>query len=188
MVTCMRGGWSWKTSTPSICMKLSWWLAHTAEVWMGQQYIFKLTLSVSIIIWSKCLWVSHSRCVTKMCSSPLRWACCCDDCNCDLCWTVIDPYPHGHDLFLQSQMVRSLSHCQLWSCGVIYSQNSLFLKHLTMFMTFLSRLKRHFWPVVPDPANSSIKRWTSESTQVLKNAFVQKNTFFLWLVCLTCNV
>ncbi|KAM9353902.1 granulocyte colony-stimulating factor receptor [Symphorus nematophorus] len=27
------------------------------------------------------------------------------------------------------------------------------------------RLKGHFWPVVPDPANSSIKRWTSESTQ-----------------------
>ncbi|XP_069559935.1 granulocyte colony-stimulating factor receptor [Brachyistius frenatus] len=27
------------------------------------------------------------------------------------------------------------------------------------------RLKGHFCPVVPDPANSSIKRWTSESTQ-----------------------
>ncbi|KAL3059818.1 hypothetical protein OYC64_014419 [Pagothenia borchgrevinki] len=27
------------------------------------------------------------------------------------------------------------------------------------------RLKLHFWPAVPDPANSSIKRWTSESTQ-----------------------
>lgn len=27
------------------------------------------------------------------------------------------------------------------------------------------RLKRHLWPNVPDPANSSIKRWTSESTQ-----------------------
>ncbi|KAM6910526.1 granulocyte colony-stimulating factor receptor [Xenentodon cancila] len=27
------------------------------------------------------------------------------------------------------------------------------------------RLKGHFWPVVPDPANSSIKRWTSESNQ-----------------------
>ncbi|XP_070692178.1 granulocyte colony-stimulating factor receptor [Pempheris klunzingeri] len=27
------------------------------------------------------------------------------------------------------------------------------------------RLKGHFWPVVPDPANSSIKRWTSDSTQ-----------------------
>nr|XP_046254767.1 granulocyte colony-stimulating factor receptor [Scatophagus argus]XP_046254768.1 granulocyte colony-stimulating factor receptor [Scatophagus argus] len=27
------------------------------------------------------------------------------------------------------------------------------------------RLKGRFWPVVPDPANSSIKRWTSESTQ-----------------------
>lgn len=28
-----------------------------------------------------------------------------------------------------------------------------------------NRLKGHFWPAVPDPANSSIKRWTSESTQ-----------------------
>uniref|UniRef100_UPI0037E78A7F granulocyte colony-stimulating factor receptor n=1 Tax=Semicossyphus pulcher TaxID=241346 RepID=UPI0037E78A7F len=27
------------------------------------------------------------------------------------------------------------------------------------------RLKGRFWPMVPDPANSSIKRWTSESTQ-----------------------
>ncbi|MEQ2272719.1 hypothetical protein XENORESO_008884 [Xenotaenia resolanae] len=27
------------------------------------------------------------------------------------------------------------------------------------------KLKGHFWPVVPDPANSSIKRWSSESTQ-----------------------
>lgn len=27
------------------------------------------------------------------------------------------------------------------------------------------RLKGRFWPAVPDPANSSIKRWTSESTQ-----------------------
>ncbi|KAM3614634.1 uncharacterized protein V6R79_017249 [Siganus canaliculatus] len=27
------------------------------------------------------------------------------------------------------------------------------------------RLKRSIWPAVPDPANSSIKRWTSESTQ-----------------------
>ncbi|TNN89110.1 Granulocyte colony-stimulating factor receptor [Liparis tanakae] len=27
------------------------------------------------------------------------------------------------------------------------------------------RLKGRFWPAVPDPANSSIRRWTSESTQ-----------------------
>ncbi|XP_028436646.1 granulocyte colony-stimulating factor receptor isoform X2 [Perca flavescens] len=27
------------------------------------------------------------------------------------------------------------------------------------------RLKGQFWPAVPDPANSSIRRWTSESTQ-----------------------
>ncbi|TKS82367.1 Granulocyte colony-stimulating factor receptor [Collichthys lucidus] len=28
-----------------------------------------------------------------------------------------------------------------------------------------SRLKGRFWPAVPDPANSSLKRWTSDSTQ-----------------------
>nr|XP_040020391.1 granulocyte colony-stimulating factor receptor [Gasterosteus aculeatus aculeatus]XP_040020392.1 granulocyte colony-stimulating factor receptor [Gasterosteus aculeatus aculeatus] len=33
------------------------------------------------------------------------------------------------------------------------------------------RLKGHFWPAVPDPANSSIKRWTSESTQDSNVAF-----------------
>ncbi|XP_071324943.1 granulocyte colony-stimulating factor receptor [Trachinotus anak] len=35
---------------------------------------------------------------------------------------------------------------------------------MTCFSTH-KRLKGRFWPVVPDPANSSIKRWTSESTQ-----------------------
>ncbi|XP_039974588.1 granulocyte colony-stimulating factor receptor isoform X2 [Xiphias gladius] len=30
------------------------------------------------------------------------------------------------------------------------------------------RLKGHFWPIVPDPANSSIKKWTSESSEVWK--------------------
>ncbi|XP_042346164.1 granulocyte colony-stimulating factor receptor [Plectropomus leopardus] len=35
---------------------------------------------------------------------------------------------------------------------------------MTCFSTH-RRLKGHFWPTVPDPANSSIKRWTSESTQ-----------------------
>ncbi|KAM9723100.1 granulocyte colony-stimulating factor receptor-like isoform 1-T4 [Menidia menidia] len=36
------------------------------------------------------------------------------------------------------------------------------------FMTCFSkkkRLKGHLWPLVPDPANSSVKRWTSESLQ-----------------------
>ncbi|XP_074509200.1 granulocyte colony-stimulating factor receptor-like isoform X1 [Sebastes fasciatus] len=39
---------------------------------------------------------------------------------------------------------------------------------LIVFMTCFSinkRLKVRFWPAVPDPANSSIKRWSSESTQ-----------------------
>uniref|UniRef100_A0A3P8S9K8 Colony stimulating factor 3 receptor n=1 Tax=Amphiprion percula TaxID=161767 RepID=A0A3P8S9K8_AMPPE len=40
---------------------------------------------------------------------------------------------------------------------IIFTVLTCFSKH--------KRLKGHFWPVVPDPANSSIKRWTSESTQ-----------------------
>ncbi|KAF3692181.1 Granulocyte colony-stimulating factor receptor [Channa argus] len=43
---------------------------------------------------------------------------------------------------------------------------SLFI--IVMVMTCFSNhktLKGRFWPVVPDPANSSIKRWTSESTE-----------------------
>lgn len=40
---------------------------------------------------------------------------------------------------------------------IIFSVLSCFSKH--------KRLKKHLWPNVPDPANSSIKRWTSESTQ-----------------------
>lgn len=44
------------------------------------------------------------------------------------------------------------------------------LSFLTIFivMTCFSnyrKLKLHFWPIVPDPANSSIKRWKSEPTQ-----------------------
>ncbi|KAM4581492.1 granulocyte colony-stimulating factor receptor isoform 1-T2 [Odontesthes bonariensis] len=42
---------------------------------------------------------------------------------------------------------------------------------LLIIFTFLTcfskhkRLKGRFWPIVPDPANSSIKRWTSQSLQ-----------------------
>ncbi|XP_028986143.1 granulocyte colony-stimulating factor receptor isoform X2 [Betta splendens] len=44
---------------------------------------------------------------------------------------------------------------------------------MSLFMIFVvmtcfsnhKRIKGRFWPAVPDPANSSIKRWTSESTQ-----------------------
>ncbi|XP_075907045.1 granulocyte colony-stimulating factor receptor isoform X3 [Nelusetta ayraudi] len=45
---------------------------------------------------------------------------------------------------------------------------SLSLLIITMVMICFSKekwLKGHFWPTVPDPANSSMKRWTSESTQ-----------------------
>lgn len=59
-------------------------------------------------------------------------------------------------------------HWQIVCYGVIYSHNSLFLTPSSPSIGFFCRLKRHFWPVVPDPANSSMKRWTSESTQVLK--------------------
>ncbi|XP_061574458.1 granulocyte colony-stimulating factor receptor [Cololabis saira] len=40
---------------------------------------------------------------------------------------------------------------------IIFIVLTCFYKH--------KRLKGHLWPLVPDPANSSIKRWTSESTQ-----------------------
>ncbi|XP_017270764.1 granulocyte colony-stimulating factor receptor [Kryptolebias marmoratus] len=33
------------------------------------------------------------------------------------------------------------------------------------------RLKGHIWPAVPDPANSSIKVWTSESTQFIHHSW-----------------
>lgn len=51
---------------------------------------------------------------------------------------------------------------------VIASGVGLSLLMIFIVMTCFSnhkRLKGRFWPVVPDPANSSIKRWTSESTQ-----------------------
>ncbi|XP_020489152.1 granulocyte colony-stimulating factor receptor isoform X1 [Labrus bergylta] len=51
---------------------------------------------------------------------------------------------------------------------VIGSLVGLLLFIFVILMTCFSyqkRLKGHFWPAVPDPANSSIKRWTSESTQ-----------------------
>ncbi|XP_054477228.1 granulocyte colony-stimulating factor receptor isoform X2 [Anoplopoma fimbria] len=44
----------------------------------------------------------------------------------------------------------------------------LLLMVIVLVMTCFSnnkRLKGRFWPAVPDPANSSIKRWTSDSTQ-----------------------
>ncbi|KAM6994990.1 granulocyte colony-stimulating factor receptor isoform 2-T2 [Tautogolabrus adspersus] len=51
---------------------------------------------------------------------------------------------------------------------VIGSLIGLLLFIFVILMTCFSyqkRLKVRFWPAVPDPANSSIKRWTSESTQ-----------------------
>ncbi|XP_056235695.1 granulocyte colony-stimulating factor receptor [Seriola aureovittata] len=51
---------------------------------------------------------------------------------------------------------------------VIASGVGMSLLVIFIVMTCFSnhkRLKGRFWPDVPDPANSSIKRWTSESTQ-----------------------
>ncbi|XP_063735028.1 granulocyte colony-stimulating factor receptor isoform X2 [Eleginops maclovinus] len=51
---------------------------------------------------------------------------------------------------------------------LIVSGVGLSLVLIIIVMTCFSnhkRLKGRFWPAVPDPANSSIKRWTSESTQ-----------------------
>uniref|UniRef100_A0A672GQA5 Fibronectin type-III domain-containing protein n=1 Tax=Salarias fasciatus TaxID=181472 RepID=A0A672GQA5_SALFA len=49
---------------------------------------------------------------------------------------------------------------------------TLSLLVIFVFLKCLSkhkRLKRRLWPSVPDPANSSIKRWTSESTQDIRS-------------------
>ncbi|KAM6935147.1 granulocyte colony-stimulating factor receptor [Lycodopsis pacificus] len=57
---------------------------------------------------------------------------------------------------------------------VTVSLVGLLLMVIFIVMTCFSnnkRLKRRFWPAVPDPANSSIKRWTSESTQDSHLAF-----------------
>ncbi|XP_018555599.1 granulocyte colony-stimulating factor receptor [Lates calcarifer] len=51
----------------------------------------------------------------------------------------------------------------LTASGVGLSLMIIFIV-LTCFSNH-KRLKGRFWPVVPDPANSSIKRWTSESSQ-----------------------
>ncbi|XP_019720892.1 granulocyte colony-stimulating factor receptor [Hippocampus comes] len=44
-----------------------------------------------------------------------------------------------------------------------------------------NRLKVRFWPDVPDPANSSIKSWTSESTQDIRSSwdFEEPNPIYL---------
>ncbi|XP_019122695.2 granulocyte colony-stimulating factor receptor [Larimichthys crocea] len=49
------------------------------------------------------------------------------------------------------------------ACGVGLSMLIIFI--VMMCFSKHSRLKGRFWPAVPDPANSSLKRWTSESTQ-----------------------
>lgn len=45
---------------------------------------------------------------------------------------------------------------------------NLYKNNCIHFCSSISRIKGRLWPAVPDPANSSIKRWTSESTQVHK--------------------
>ncbi|XP_028282131.1 granulocyte colony-stimulating factor receptor [Parambassis ranga] len=50
----------------------------------------------------------------------------------------------------------------LTASGVAFSLLIIFLVGCS---TIRQRLKVRFWPIVPDPANSSVKRWTSESTQ-----------------------
>uniref|UniRef100_A0A3Q3RVJ4 Colony stimulating factor 3 receptor n=1 Tax=Mastacembelus armatus TaxID=205130 RepID=A0A3Q3RVJ4_9TELE len=43
------------------------------------------------------------------------------------------------------------------------------------------RLKGHFWPIVPDPANSSIKKWTSDSAQEKFPAWDKKESNPIYL-------
>lgn len=74
-------------------------------------------------------------------------------------------------------------HCHCWlssqwwlasrtTDGKIITTSSLYNTMYFFFsyhiLSYFCRLKGRFWPAVPDPANSSIKRWTSESTQVWK--------------------
>lgn len=99
----------------------------------------------------------------NMNSSHFRRGYCRDDCDCDRCWTVTVDHFYSHDLFLQQQKVRSLCHSmKLWRHNVLPSPSM----HVFYFDSLNSRLKGRLWPVVPDPANSSITSWTSESSQV----------------------
>lgn len=158
-LTRKKGEWCWTASTPSLCTRLSWWLARSVGASTAPRFILKWRTLVCNFP-ERCYdhVYSQSRYVIQnVYFSPLRCGCCCGNCNRVPRWTVTGGHHRSRDLFLQ-QKVRSFPRwLKLRSRRVIYSH-----KH----SSFFCRLKGHFWPAVPDPANSSIKRWTSESTQV----------------------
>lgn len=51
---------------------------------------------------------------------------------------------------------------------VVFSVMGLILICMMIFLRYTSTrgsLKKHFWPIIPDPANSSIKKWSTESLE-----------------------
>ncbi|XP_061675847.1 granulocyte colony-stimulating factor receptor [Syngnathoides biaculeatus] len=65
------------------------------------------------------------------------------------------------------------------SSAMIVVGTSVAVFSVIIFMVILcsskhNRLKVHFWPDVPDPANSSIKSWTSQSTQDIRSSWDSK--------------
>lgn len=165
LLTSRKGGLSWKTCTVILCMKLSWWLARMVEAWMGQELILRSTPLVSVL---SCSWIqrcySNESILYSECFFGFRSGDC--DWHNIIFWSGTDSFYHYRDSFLQLRMVRPLLFFfHHLSCH-------LFLKAIwgiwSSFWLSFCRLKVHFWPVVPDPANSSIKRWSSESTQALE--------------------
>lgn len=72
--------------------------------------------------------------------------------------SFIDHHHRFLSIFLHTKKVRgSLLYFHLKAENYVYSCHIFF---------FSSRIKVRLWPDVPDPANSSIKRWPPESTQV----------------------
>lgn len=103
--THRTGWWSWRISTPSSCMKRSWWSAHLVAAWMAQWFNSRLTPMVSIIDWKQDSNISDV--MLRIYFSLLRCSCCRDDYNNVFGWHDTDGYHRRHGLFLQPQMVRS---------------------------------------------------------------------------------
>lgn len=146
-------------------------LFFVVGAWMAQWFTSKMTPVVSDIGWK--LDSDMSDVTLRIYFSLLWHSCCRDDCNSVFGWPDTDGYHRHCALFLQPQMVSS------WPCASnVLAHLSYYqwnLCHCTNHLISCCRLKVHLWPVVPDPANSSIKRWTSESTQVLNKYPLQDN-------------
>lgn len=172
-LTYRKGGWSWKTWTVTLCMNLSWWSARMGEAWMGQEFNLKWNLLVGI----SCNYIQH--CVI------LKRGFFIQDVSLSLDVLTVISVTLASGLALTAfviMMIRLFSyrwwnHCYVFFCLFFLPFRLIHDSYLMQFMIsdhhfWLSfcRIKVHFWPAVPDPANSSIKRWSSESTQVLKSS------------------